>query len=109
MDGHNKWSKVTHIKARVDARKGKKFIPCSQETSMVAFYERVNPELNPRLRSAINSAEALSLPRNPSFIEDPAAAGKARRLCEHLDHYKDTINAFTSSEFSLEVRALLNT
>ena len=109
MDGHNKWSKVTHAKAPADGRKGKEFSPCSQETSMGALYERGNPALNPCLRSTINSAKAPFLTRNHSFIEDPAAASKARRLCEYLDHYEDTINVFTSSEFSVEVRALLNT
>ena len=109
MDGHNKWSKVTHAKARADGRKGKEFSPCSQETSMGALYNRVNRALNPCLRSTINSAKAVFLPRNHSSIVDPAAASRARWLCEYLDHYEDTINVFTNSEFSVEVRALLNT
>lgn len=34
MAGHNKWSKVKHIKARVDAIKGKVFSKCAHEITL---------------------------------------------------------------------------
>jgi transcriptional/translational regulatory protein YebC/TACO1 len=36
MAGHNKWSKVKHIKARVDAIKDKVFSKCAHEIALAA-------------------------------------------------------------------------
>ncbi|MEY5020332.1 MAG: hypothetical protein RLZ22_1420, partial [Verrucomicrobiota bacterium] len=36
MAGHNKWSKVKHIKARVDAIKGRVFSKCAHEIALAA-------------------------------------------------------------------------
>lgn len=63
MAGHNKWSKVKHIKARVDARRGKLFSRFSQEISVAARDGGGDPDLNPRLRTAIETAKAQSLPK----------------------------------------------
>lgn len=64
MAGHNKWSKVKHIKARVDARKGKVFSRFSQEISIATHDGGGDPDLNPRLRSAIEGAKAQSMPKD---------------------------------------------
>lgn len=63
MAGHNKWSKVKHIKARVDAIKGRVFSKCSHEISLAARDGGGDPSLNPRLRVAIDGAKAVSMPR----------------------------------------------
>jgi YebC/PmpR family DNA-binding regulatory protein len=63
MAGHNKWSKVKHIKARVDAKKGKVFGRFSQEITIAARDGGGDPDLNPRLRTAIDSAKAQSMPK----------------------------------------------
>lgn len=63
MAGHNKWSKVKHIKARVDARKGKVFSRFSQEISIAARDGGGDPDLNPRLRTAIEGAKSQSMPK----------------------------------------------
>lgn len=63
MAGHNKWSKVKHIKARVDARKGKMFSRFSQEISIAARDGGGDPDLNPRLRTAIEGAKGQSMPK----------------------------------------------
>lgn len=63
MAGHNKWSKVKHIKARVDARKGKVFSRFSHEISIAARDGGGDPDLNPRLRTAIEGAKGVSMPK----------------------------------------------
>jgi YebC/PmpR family DNA-binding regulatory protein len=63
MAGHNKWSKVKHIKARVDARRGRIFSRFSQEISIAARDGGGDPDLNPRLRTAIEGAKSHSLPK----------------------------------------------
>ncbi len=65
MAGHNKWSKVKHIKARVDAKKGKIFSKLAHEIT-VAAREGGGGDvaLNARLRQAIDAAKAQSMPKD---------------------------------------------
>ncbi len=62
MAGHNKWSKVKHIKAVVDAKKGKVFSKIARELTIAAKNGGRDPDLNPRLRSAIGAAKASNMP-----------------------------------------------
>ena len=64
MAGHNKWSKVKHIKERVDAKKGKVFSKISREVTMAARLGGRDPELNPRLRTALLAARAANMPND---------------------------------------------
>lgn len=64
MAGHNKWSKVKHIKAKEDAKKGKTFSKFSHEISIAARDGGGDPDLNPRLRTAIEGAKAVSMPKD---------------------------------------------
>ena len=63
MAGHNKWSKVKHIKARVDAIKGRVFSKCAHEIALAARAGGGDPATNARLRTAIDNAKAVSTPR----------------------------------------------
>jgi len=63
MAGHNKWSKVKHIKAREDAKKGKMFSKLSKEISIAARDGGGDPGMNPRLRAAIDAAKSNSMPK----------------------------------------------
>ncbi len=63
MAGHNKWSKVKHVKARVDAIKGRVFSKCSHEIALAARAGGGDPSANARLRTAIDNAKAVSTPR----------------------------------------------
>jgi len=64
MSGHNKWSKVKHIKARVDAIKGRVFSKCAHEIALAARAGGGDPAMNARLRTAIDNAKAVSMPRD---------------------------------------------
>jgi len=64
MAGHNKWSKVKHIKARVDAVKGRVFSKCAHEIALAARAGGGDPAANARLRSAIDNAKAVSMPKD---------------------------------------------
>ena len=63
MAGHNKWSKVKHIKARVDAIKGRVFSKCAHEIALAARAGGGDPSANARLRNAIDNAKAVSMPK----------------------------------------------
>lgn len=64
MAGHNKWSKVKHIKARVDVVRGKVFSKCAHEIAIAARDGGGDPTMNPKLRTAIDSAKAVSMPKD---------------------------------------------
>ncbi|GAA5483507.1 YebC/PmpR family DNA-binding transcriptional regulator [Haloferula sargassicola] len=64
MAGHNKWSKVKHIKARVDVIRGKVFSKCAHEIAIAARDGGGDPTMNARLRAAIDSAKAVSMPKD---------------------------------------------
>ncbi len=63
MAGHNKWSKVKHIKAKVDAVKGRIFSKCAHEIALAARAGGGDPTANARLRTSIDNAKAVSMPR----------------------------------------------
>ncbi len=64
MAGHNKWSKVKHIKAVVDVRRGKVFSKHSKEITLAAKEGGGNSDLNARLRAAIIAARAQNMPND---------------------------------------------
>lgn len=61
MAGHNKWSKVKHIKGAIDAKRSQLFSKLSKEIS-IAARNGGDPDLNPRLRSAVTLARKQSMP-----------------------------------------------
>lgn len=62
MAGHSKWSKVKHIKAVVDVRRGRLFSKLAKEIAVAARLGGGDPDGNARLRSAIQTARAQSMP-----------------------------------------------
>jgi len=63
MAGHNKWSKVKHVKARVDVIKARVFSKCSHEIALAARAGGGDPGMNPRLRAAVDGAKSVSMPK----------------------------------------------
>lgn len=61
MSGHSKWSTIKHKKGALDAKRGKLFTKLSKEI-IVAAREGSDPEMNFRLRLAIQNAKASNMP-----------------------------------------------
>ena len=61
MSGHSKWASIKHKKAATDSKRGKAFTKIIKEIS-VAARNGGDPEMNPRLRKAINDARAENMP-----------------------------------------------
>ena len=61
MSGHSKWATIKHKKAATDAKRGKAFTRLIKEI-MIAARNGGDPDGNPRLRSAIIAAKAVSMP-----------------------------------------------
>ena len=63
MAGHSHWAGIKHKKDRVDKQKSKIFSKISKEITVAAKLGDKDPELNPRLRSAIQSARSSNMPK----------------------------------------------
>jgi YebC/PmpR family DNA-binding regulatory protein len=61
MSGHSKWATIKHKKAALDAKRGKTFTRIIKEI-MIAARSGGDPDANPRLRTAIAAAKAVSMP-----------------------------------------------
>jgi YebC/PmpR family DNA-binding regulatory protein len=61
MSGHSKWATIKHKKAALDAKRGKSFTRIIKEIN-IAARNGGDPDANPRLRTAILAAKAVSMP-----------------------------------------------
>lgn len=61
MSGHSKWATIKHKKAALDAKRGKAFTRLIKEI-MIAARSGGDPDMNPRLRTAVAAAKAVSMP-----------------------------------------------
>jgi YebC/PmpR family DNA-binding regulatory protein len=63
MSGHSKWATIKHKKAALDAKRGKVFTRIIKEIA-IAARSGGDPDFNPRLRTAILAAKAVSMPQD---------------------------------------------
>ncbi len=64
MSGHNKWSSIKHKKGAADAKRGKVFTKIIKEIIVAARAGGGDPEMNPRLRTAVATAKAANMPKD---------------------------------------------
>jgi YebC/PmpR family DNA-binding regulatory protein len=62
MSGHSKWATIKRKKASNDAARGRMFTKAIKEITIAARTGGGDPEGNPRLRLAIQSAKAVNMP-----------------------------------------------
>ena len=64
MAGHSKWANIQHRKKAQDAKRGKIFTRLIREISVAARQGGGDPDANPRLRLAIDKANAANVPKD---------------------------------------------
>jgi len=64
MSGHNKWSSIKHKKGAADAKRGKIFTKLIKEITIAAKAGGGDPDGNPRLKTAIQSAKGANMPQD---------------------------------------------
>jgi YebC/PmpR family DNA-binding regulatory protein len=65
MSGHSKWSSIKHKKGAADAKRGKIFTKLIKEITVAArMGSSGDPNMNPRLRTAIAAAKAENMPKD---------------------------------------------
>lgn len=63
MSGHSKWSTIKHKKAATDAKRGRIFTRLIKEVTVAARMGGGDPDMNPRLRTAIANAKTQNMPK----------------------------------------------
>ena len=63
MAGHSHWAGIKHKKGKADKQKSKIFSKLSREITVAAKLGDKDPEMNARLRSAIQSARTANMPK----------------------------------------------
>jgi YebC/PmpR family DNA-binding regulatory protein len=64
MAGHSKWANIKHRKAAADAKRGKVFTRLIKEITVAAKLGGGDPDMNPRLRLAIDKAYESNMPKD---------------------------------------------
>ena len=64
MSGHSKWATIKRKKGANDAKRGKIFTRLAKEITIAARDGGGDPEMNARLRTAINNAKAQNMPND---------------------------------------------
>ena len=64
MAGHSHWAGIKHKKGRVDKERSKLFSKLSREITVAAKLGSKDPQSNPRLRAAIETAKDANMPKD---------------------------------------------
>ena len=64
MAGHSHWAGIKHKKGKADKQRSKIFSKLSKEITIAAKLGDKDPSMNPRLRSAIQSARSANMPKD---------------------------------------------
>ena len=64
MAGHSHWTGIKHKKGKADKQRSKVFSKLSREITVAAKFGDKNPEMNARLRSAIETARSANMPKD---------------------------------------------
>ncbi|UZK68340.1 MULTISPECIES: YebC/PmpR family DNA-binding transcriptional regulator [unclassified Sphingomonas] len=64
MAGHSKFKNIMHRKGAQDKKRSSLFSKLSREITVAAKAGTPDPDMNPRLRAAVNAAKAQSVPKD---------------------------------------------
>ena len=64
MEGNSNWAGIKHKKGRADKERSKVFSKLSREITVAAKLGDKDPDMNPRLRAAIQAAKQANMPKD---------------------------------------------
>ncbi|BAK65047.1 conserved hypothetical protein [Sphingobium sp. SYK-6] len=83
MAGHSKFKNIMHRKGAQDKKRSAMFSKLSREITVAAKMGMADPDMNPRLRLAVNAAKAQSMPKdNIQRAIDKATKGEGENYEE---------------------------
>lgn len=102
MAGHSKWKQIKHYKAATDAKRGALFTKLIREITVAAKQGGGDPNGNPRLRTAIDTAKNASMPKDN--IE--RAVKKGTGELEGVEYQENLYEAFAPGGVALMIQTL---
>ncbi len=84
MAGHSQFKNIMHRKGAQDAKRSKVFTKLIREITVAARSGMPDPEMNPRLRAAVQAARAANMPK-----ENVARAVKRAAQAGEGDNYEE--------------------
>ena len=102
MAGHSKWKTIKRAKAATDAKRGAVFTKLIREITVAAKSGGGDPEHNPRLRLAIDTARSNSMPKEN--IE--RAVKKGTGELEGVDYQEIMYEAYGPGGVALMIQTL---
>jgi len=83
MAGHSKFKNIMHRKGAQDKKRSSQFSKLSREITVAAKMGMPDPDMNPRLRAAVNAAKSQSMPKdNIQRAIDKASKGEGENYEE---------------------------
>ena len=82
MAGHSHWAGIKHKKGRQDKQRSKLFSKLSREITVAAKLGDKDPDINPRLRSAIQAAKQSNMPKENTKRKNNAKIPKYKNTHE---------------------------
>ena len=101
MAGHSHWAGIKHRKGRADKQRSKIFSKLSKEITVAAKLGSKDPDMNPRLRSAIESAKEANMPK-----ENIERAVKKSEINPNLNYNNIIYEGFGPEKIAVIVEAL---
>jgi YebC/PmpR family DNA-binding regulatory protein len=102
MAGHSKWKQIKHYKAAADAKRGALFTKLIREITVAAKQGGGDPNGNPRLRTAIDTAKNASMPKE----NIDRAIKKGSGELEGVEYHEVLYEAFAPGGVALMIQAL---
>lgn len=102
MGGHSHWSQIKRQKASQDAKRGQLFTKLAREITVAAREGGPDPDLNPRLRLAIDKAREYNMPLDN--IERAVKRGSGRG--EGADLIRATFEGYGPGGVAIMVEVL---
>jgi YebC/PmpR family DNA-binding regulatory protein len=101
MAGHSHWAGIKHKKGKADKLKSKIFSKLSKEITVAAKLGSRDPSMNPRLRSAIDSAKEANMPK-----DNIDRAVKKSEMDPNLNYISIVYEGFGPEKVAVIVEAL---
>lgn len=102
MAGHSKWKTIKRAKAHTDKKRGVLFTRLIREIMMAAKLGGGDPSGNPRLRTAIDNAKAVSMPKDNIERAIKKGAGEM----EGVDYVDVLYEAYGPGGVAIMIQAL---
>lgn len=101
MAGHSHWAGIKHKKGRADKERSKIFSKLSKEITVAAKLGSKDPDTNPRLRSAIQTARTANMP-----IDKIERGIKKSEVNKNLNYNSLVYEGFGPEKIAIMVEAL---